>query len=35
MLISQLFIKFQLINYVEKLLITIFYITKKPELTGF
>ena len=35
MLISQLFIKFQLINYVEKLLITVFYITKNPELTGF
>jgi hypothetical protein len=35
MLISQLFIKFQLINYVDKLLITVFLTIKKPELTGF
>ena len=35
MLKSHLFIKFQLINYVEKLLITVFFTKKKPELTGF
>ena len=35
MLITQLFIKFQLKNYVEKLLITEFLTKKNPELTGF